>query len=98
MSGLPIGILVGCVGGVIEMIAHGVPLESPPDTHSIEISPETIAIENDISAALSFTVTWIYIVVTIEQTIQRNPVIRNGPRFPISFGQVCAFPVDYYVY
>ena len=37
-------------------------------------------------------------VVMIEQTIQRNPVICNGPQFPITFGQVCAFPVDYYVY
>ena len=80
------------------MIAHGVSIASPPDTLSIEISPKTIAIENDMITALSFTVIWIYIVVTIEQTIQRNPVIRNGPRFPITFGQVCAFPVNYYVY
>ena len=35
-------------------------------------------------------------VVTIEQTIQRNPVIHDGPRFPITFGQVyCFFQVDY---
>ncbi|EDR10687.1 uncharacterized protein LACBIDRAFT_324521 [Laccaria bicolor S238N-H82] len=38
-----------------------------------------------------FVVQWIYVVVTIEQTIQRNPVIHNGPRFPITFGQI--FPV-----
>lgn len=38
-----------------------------------------------------FLVQWIYVVVTIEQTIQRNPVIHNGPWFPITFGQI--FPV-----
>ena len=37
----------------------------------------------------SFIIQWIYVVVTIEQTIQQNPVIQNGPRFLISFGQVC---------
>ena len=47
---------------------------------------------------LGFISHWIYVVVTIEQTIQKNPVIHNGPRFPISFGQVCcSFHVDYYV-
>ncbi|EDR00458.1 uncharacterized protein LACBIDRAFT_334116 [Laccaria bicolor S238N-H82] len=34
-----------------------------------------------------FVVQWIYVVMTIEQTIQRNPVIHNGPQFPITFGQ-----------
>jgi hypothetical protein len=50
----------------------------------------------NINIMLIFIVQWIYVVVTIEQTIQRNPVIQNGPRFPISFGQVrCSFQVDY---
>ena len=54
-------------------------------TFSIKVLP------NDVVPTLHFIVQWVYVVVTIEQTIQRNPVIRNGPRFPISFGQVCAF-------
>ncbi|KIK04423.1 hypothetical protein K443DRAFT_675884 [Laccaria amethystina LaAM-08-1] len=45
----------------------------------------------NINIMLIFIVQWIYVVVTIEQTIQRNPVIQNGPRFPISFGQI--FPI-----
>jgi hypothetical protein len=50
----------------------------------------------NINFMLIFIVQWIFVVVTIEQTIQRNPVIHNGPRFPISFGQVrCSFQVDY---
>ena len=52
----------------------------------------------NIYITLSFIVQWIYVVVTIEQTIQRNPVIHNGPRFPITFGQVCrSFHVFYQV-
>ena len=50
----------------------------------------------DIYTMLCFIVQWIYVVVTIEQTIQRNPVIHDGPRFPVTFGQVyCFFQVDY---
>ena len=49
--------------------------------------------------ALCLIVQWIYVVVTIEQTIQRNPVIHVGPRFPISFGQVCcSFQADSCIY
>ena len=47
---------------------------------------------------LPFLLQWIYLVVTVEQTIQWNPVIHHGPRFPITFGQVCcSLHVDYYV-
>lgn len=42
----------------------------------------------NIYITLCFVIQWIYVVVTIEQTILRNPVIRNGPRFPINFGQI----------
>ena len=49
----------------------------------------------NIYIALCLIVQWIYVVVTIEQTIQRNPVNHVGPRFPISFGQVCcSFQAD----
>ena len=50
----------------------------------------------NIYITLCFIVQWIYVVVTIEQTIQRNPVNHDGPRFPITFGQVYRFfQVDY---
>ena len=42
----------------------------------------------NIYITLCFVIQWIYVVVTIEQTILRNPVIHDGPRFPINFGQV----------
>ena len=49
------------------------------------------------SMTLPFLLQWIYVVVTVEQIIQRNPVIHNGPRFPITFGQVrCSLHVDNY--
>ena len=80
-----------------QMITDSLSMESPPDSLSIEISPDTLSIATGVGVTLCFIVQWIYMVVTIEQTIQRNPVIRNGPRFPSTFGQVCAFPVDYYV-
>ena len=71
-------------------------------THRLSARPRTSPnniLLNNASLIFSFTIHWIYVVVTIEQTIQRNPVIQNGPRFPLSFGQVCcAFQVDYYVY
>ena len=52
----------------------------------------------NIYITLSFIVQWIYVVVTIKQNIQRNPVIHNGLRFPISSGQVCrSFHVVYQV-
>ena len=59
----------------------------------------TFSISLHIFPMLNFIIPWIYVVVTVEQTIQRNPVIQKGPRFPISFGQVCcAFQIDYYVH
>ena len=70
-------------------------------TCRISVVRRTFSIESvkgEVCVILCFIAQWIYIVVTIEQTIQQNPVIRNGLRFPITFGQVCAFPVDYHVY
>ena len=70
-------------------------------THRLSAAPRNSFIRIlffNIYITLFFLVQWIYVVVTIEQTIQRNPVIHNGPRFPISFGQVCgSSQVDYYV-
>ena len=68
-------------------------------TPRLSAGPCTVSISRYIFSTLSFIIQWIYVVVTIEQTIQRNPVIQKGPRFPISFGQVCcAFQIDCYVH
>ena len=69
-----------------------------PFAHRLSADARTLLINILISIymTLCFIVQWIYVVVTIEQTIQRNPVIHDGPRFPITFGQVyCFFQVDY---
>ena len=87
VTGLLIGGLVGCFVGVIEIFK-----QSPSDSLSdIKFSPDTLSIQGDVAITLYFIVQWIYMVVTVKQMIQRNPVIRNGPWFPITFGQVCAF-------
>ena len=107
MAAVLFGCLVGCFAGVIYMFTHSLSTESPSDSLSIESPSDSLAIESsldslsiegDVAVTLCFIIQWIYTVVTIEQTIQRNPVIRNGPRFPSTFGQVCVFPVDYCVY
>ena len=96
MTGLLIGGLVGCFVGCFVGVIEIAKLSPSDSLSDIEFSPDSI--QGDVAITLYFIVQWIYVVVTVEQTIQRNPVIRNGPRFPITFGQVCAFLVDYHVY
>jgi hypothetical protein len=49
-------------------------------------SPFSGVLFSNIYITLCFVIQWIYVVVTIDQTILRNPVIYDGPRFPINFG------------
>jgi hypothetical protein len=61
--------------------------------HIIHISGEVQTFIRNHQRKVGFAlyiVFWVSTVVSIEKTISINSVIRNGPRFTASFGQVCA--------
>lgn len=66
---------------IIRSRIRRLPAEKPP-------APFSGVLFINIYITPCFFIQWIYVVVTIEQTILRNPVIHDGTRFPINFGQV----------
>ena len=92
-----VGVSLILIGGPSSLLNAFFPSFSSPGADP-GISAKLIKdlIHNTTFIMLPFLFQWIYVVVTIEQIIQRNPVIHSGPRFPITFGQVrCSFHVDY---